>query len=123
MLQAALLLQALGILVVVLTPTVGSIFIFRASQGISFSLLTVAMVSCIVEGAPQGQSATIMTLFDVTLHGLVILVASPLSGVLFDAVGAYWLYVLAFGGSLLGCLILFVTSRQGGARHESILSS
>lgn len=121
-LQAALLLQAFGILAIMLIPSAASIFIFRASQGISFSLLTVSMVSYIVANTPQGQGATIMTLFDVTMHGLVILVASPLSGILFDAVGAYWLYVMAFSGSLLGCLILFTASRQLEVRRESILS-
>ena len=111
-LRAALLLQALGMSAVVIFPSVASIFIFRAMQGCSFSLLTVALVAYIVEGAPHGQDATALTLYDVTLHGLVILIASPLSGALFDAVGAYWLYVIAVAGNLLGWLILQLTARQ-----------
>ena len=122
-LRTALLLQALGMSAIVVFPSVASIFVFRAVQGCSFSLLTVALVSYVVEGAPHGQDATALTFYDVTLHGLVILIASPLSGALFDAVGAYWLYAIAVIGNLLGWLILQLTARQKQTLRALILSS
>lgn len=122
-LRAALLLQALGMVAIVAVPSVASIFIFRAVQGTSFSLLTVAMVAYIVEGAPYGNGATALTLYDVTLHGLVILIASPLSGIFFDLVGAYWLYAIALAGNLIGWLILSITARPPRVTREAILSS
>ena len=69
-LRASLLLQAVGLVSVVIVPSVASIFIFRAVQGISYSMLVVAMVAYIIEGAPHGQDATALTFYDVTLRGL-----------------------------------------------------
>ena len=77
-----------------------------------------------VLGAPHGQDATALTFYDVTLHGLVILIASPLSGMFFDLAGAYWLYAIALAGNLIGWLILSVTARPPRlARDASLLSS
>ena len=42
----------------------------------------------------------------------MILLTAPLSGVLFDMIGAYWLFVLALAGNLLGWGILWVSPRQ-----------
>lgn len=122
-LRTALVLQALGMVFIVVFPSVASIVIFRTVQGCSFSLLTVALVSYIVEGAPHGQDATALTFYDVTLHGFVILIAAPLSGILFDYVGAYWLYAIALAGNLLGWLILSITARQPQVTREAVLSS
>lgn len=122
-LRTALILQALGMASIVIFPSVASIVIFRAVQGCAFSLLTVALVSYIVEGAPHGQDATALTFYDVTLHGLVILIAAPLSGILFDQVGAYWLYAIALTGNLLGWLILSITARPAQVTREAVLSS
>jgi PPP family 3-phenylpropionic acid transporter len=122
-LRTALVLQALGMVSIMVFPSVASIIIFRTVQGCSFSLLTVALVSYIVEGAPHGQDATALTFYDVTLHGLVILIAAPLSGILFDYVGAYWLYAIALAGNLLGWLILSITARQPQVTREAVLSS
>ena len=122
-LRTALVLQALGMLSIVIFPSVASIVIFRAVQGCSFSLLTVALVSYIVEGAPHGQDATALTFYDVTLHGFVIFIAAPLSGILFDKVGAYWLYAIALVGNLLGWLILSITARPAQVTREAVLSS
>jgi len=122
-LRAALMLQALGMVSIVIFPSVASIVIFRAMQGCSFSLLTVALVSYIVEGAPHGQDVTALSLYDVTLRGFVILVAAPLSGILFDRVGAYWLYAIALAGNLLGWLILSITARPTQVTREAVLSS
>jgi len=111
-LRLAMLVQAAGMAAVVAIPSVASIIVFRAVQGISFSLTTVSLVSYIVEGAPEGQSTTTMSLYYVTLHGLVIMMAAPINGIFFDLLGAYWLYAIGLGGALLGWLILRLTARQ-----------
>jgi MFS family permease len=122
-LRAALLLQAAGMVAIVAAPSVASIFVFRAVQGVAYSMLTVSLVSYIIEGAPHGQDATALTFYDVTLHGLVILVASPLSGMFFDLAGAYWLYAIALAGNLIGWLILSVTARPPRVTRDASLSS
>ena len=122
-LRSALLFQAGGMTAVVTIPSVASIIVFRAVQGISFSLLTVSMVSYIMEGAPPGQSATVLSLYDVTLHGLVIMLAALLNGVFFDLLGAYWLYAIGLGGTLLGWLILRLTASQVQSPEGSAVPS
>lgn len=111
-LRSALLFQAAGMVAVVAIPSVASIIVLRAMQGISFSLMTVSLVSYIVESVPQEQSTTTLSLYEVTLHGLVIIMAAPLNGIFFDLLGAYWLYVIGLGGTLFGWLILRLTGRQ-----------
>jgi hypothetical protein len=45
----------------------------------------------------------------VTLTGLVTMLAAPLSGAIFDAIGARWLYALAATGYAIGLLSLWIT--------------
>jgi MFS family permease len=85
-------------------------FLLRALFSISFSLLVVAYMNYLVENAPEGQAATVISLFEVTLRGGVGLVAAPLAGLLFDWAGAYWLYAIGMVGSLLALLILQVVT-------------
>ena len=122
-LRSALLFQAAGMVAVVAIPSVASIIVFRAMQGILFSLMTVSLVSYIVESVPQEQSTTTLSLYEVTLHGLVIIMAAPLNGIFFDLLGAYWLYVIGLSGTLLGWLILRLTGRQTQDPERSFVPS
>ena len=122
-LRASMILQAFGLSAAVAAPSVVSIFLFRAVQGVSFSMLTVAMVTYIIERAPHEQDATALTFYDVTLRGLVTLIVSPFSGLLFDLVGAYWLFVLALAGNLISWLILSVTVRPPKVTRDTMISS
>jgi hypothetical protein len=61
--------------------------------------------------APQQQVAMLLALYTVTLGGLVSLAANPLGGMVFDAVGAYWLYGLALAGDILALIVLVLTNR------------
>lgn len=110
-LRAALLLQATAYLPVVLLPSIASIFALRILFSIAFSLLVVSYIQYLVENAPEGQGGTAISLFEVTLHGGVGLLAAPLAGFLFDLLGAYWLYPIGLGGSLLAWSILLATTR------------
>lgn len=102
----AMLLQGLAILPVVIFPSVASIFLLRLLFAIAFSFLVVAYTTFLVQGAPEGQGSTVISLFEVTLRSGVGLIFAPLAGVLFDLAGGYWLYVTALGGNLLAALIL-----------------
>jgi hypothetical protein len=77
-------------------------------SGLAFSFFNVALVVFIDERAPLGQTATVLALFTSTLRGLIQIMASPLSGLAFDAFGAYWLYVIAAIGSLIGWIVLLI---------------
>lgn len=106
------LFYALGVTLVLAAPSVTTILIERAINGIAFSLFTVGVVNYINVNTKPGETATVMALITVTLRSLVGIVASPLNGMAFDAFGAYWLYVIALGGYLVAFGIFQVTTRK-----------
>jgi hypothetical protein len=75
----------------------------------------VATVVFISKRAPAQQSTTALALYTVTLRSLIQIVGAPLSGLAFDVFGAYSLYAIALGGSVLGWLAL----RLAAANHDS----
>lgn len=108
-LRFSILLQAIAYLPVVLFPSVLSVFVLRILFSVAFSLNVVSYLTYLVENAPDGQGATVISLFEVTLRGGVGLVSAPLAGVFFDAFGAYGLYTIGMAGGLLAWLILGTT--------------
>jgi MFS family permease len=99
-------------LIVIVSPTIPAIFAMRALSGIYYSMFVVASIAYTAEGAPDRQGSTVMALYFVTLQGITQLVAGPLGGAAFDAFGAYWLFVIAFGGGLVSWLVLRLTERR-----------
>ena len=110
-LRISLLAQAGSFLPVVLFPAIPSFFILRIMASIALSFNVPAYYSCLVENAPEGQSSTVVSLFDVTLRSGVTLLAAPLAGYLYDLLGPYWLYPIGLGGCLLAWLILRMLAR------------
>jgi hypothetical protein len=58
-----------------------------------------------------------MAIFTVTLPSIVRMVSGPVSGRVFDARGAYALYVIGVIGSALGWLIMKVMVRDRRVRE------
>jgi MFS family permease len=110
----SMLLKVVGLSLVLIHPSILSICAARALSGIHFSLYSVSSVAYAAEGAPAGQASTVLAIYFVTLRGLVILIAAPLGGALFDLFGAYWLYAFSLGGNLLGWFILRISGRSRG---------
>jgi PPP family 3-phenylpropionic acid transporter len=113
-LRLSMLAQAAAYLPIVLVPSIPSFFVLRIMASIALSFNVPAYYHYLVENAPESQGGTAVSLFDVTLRSGVGLLAAPLSGVLFDLLGAYWLYVIGLGGCLLAWLVL-----QGLARPST----
>jgi hypothetical protein len=84
----------------------------EAINAVAFSLEWVALVNFIHLHAPFEQASTVMALFSVTLSSLVRILASPLSGLAFDHLGAFWLYAIALGAYLVGWLTLNLSFRR-----------
>jgi len=110
-LRFALFLQALAYLPVAFFPSVISIFVLRVLFSVAFSLNAVSYLNYLVENAPDGQGATVISLFEVTLRGGIGLLAAPLAGLFFDQFGAHGLYWIGMAGSLLAWFILGLTAR------------
>jgi PPP family 3-phenylpropionic acid transporter len=99
---------------VVIYPSVSAIMAAAALGGIAFSFYSVGIVVFLSERAPLSQTATTLAIYTSTLRGLISMAAAPLAGIIFDLHGAYWLYVAALAGSLVGAFVfrLFVTGNR-----------
>lgn len=108
------MLLALGMIffqraAVLLLPSIATIMIVRFLGGVSFSFYTIAYIGIISSRTSSSETGTVLALYTVTLAGLVNMLAAPVSGAIFDAIGARWLYGLAMIGYALGLLILRIT--------------
>jgi len=95
--------------VVLAFPAIATIMIVRFIGGIGFSFLTIGAVFLISSRTDSNETGTVLALYTVTLSGLVSVLAAPVSGAIFDAIGARWLYALAVTGYALGLLSLSFT--------------
>ena len=109
-----LMLIALGItmfqrLAVLTLPFIATIMIVRFIGGVAFSFYTIAFIGLISSRTRSTETGTVLALFTVTIAGLVNIIAAPVSGAIFDVIGARWLYALSATGYLIGFLCLWWT--------------
>jgi PPP family 3-phenylpropionic acid transporter len=97
---------------ILLWPSIPALVAVRALIGISFSMITVGVVAFVQEQTPHDQQTSAVALYTVVVRNLVFLVVYPVSGIIFDAVGAYWLYAIALVGNVAGGLILWLASNK-----------
>lgn len=93
----------------------------RAASGFYYSFYAIASVAYTVENAPEGQGATMLSLYYVTLAGVISLVTSPLTGALFDRFGAYPLYIIAAVGTFLAWVALVVSQQKPAQLKTQVL--
>ncbi len=91
---------------ILLWPSIPAIVTARTLIGLSFSMITVGVVAFVQEHTPHEQQTRAVALYTVVVRNMVFLIVYPLSGIIFDAVGAYWLYAIALIGNVAGGLIL-----------------
>jgi PPP family 3-phenylpropionic acid transporter len=94
---------------VLIVPSIATIMIVRFIGGVSFSFMTIASVFLISNRTDPGETGTVLAIYTVTLAGLVSMLSAPVSGAIFDVIGARWLYALAAGGYAVGLLSLWLT--------------
>jgi len=104
--------------VVLLLPYIATIMIVRFIGGISFSFYTISYMGLISSRTRASETGTVLALYTVTLSGLVSFVAAPVSGAIFDAIGARWLYVLSMTGYAIGAIIVWFT-RPGESKKTA----
>jgi MFS transporter, PPP family, 3-phenylpropionic acid transporter len=96
---------------ILLFPTVTMVIGIRLVTGIAFSLYTVGVIAYVQEIIPSHRQTGMIALYTVVVRNLVCLVGFPLSGIIFDAAGAYWLYGIALAGNLVAGVILLFSGR------------
>jgi hypothetical protein len=70
------------------------------------------VVAFVQEQIPHDQQTNAVALNTVVVCNLVFLIVYPVSGIIFDAVGAYWLYAIALVGNVAGGLILWMSKSK-----------
>jgi PPP family 3-phenylpropionic acid transporter len=96
-------------LIVLLFPSIATIMIIRFIGGVAFSFLTISSIFLISSRTHQTETGTILAIYTVTLAGFVNVLAAPVSGIIFDAIGARWLYGLAVTGYAMAFVSLWLT--------------
>lgn len=99
-------------LLVLLFPSIASIMAARFIGGTSFSFYTVAFIGLIVSRTQTNETGTVLALYTITISGLVTMLAAPVSGAIFDAVGARWLYALSLAGYSVALVSLGLAVRK-----------
>jgi MFS transporter, PPP family, 3-phenylpropionic acid transporter len=99
-------------------PAIATIMIVRFIGGVSFSFMTIASVFLISSRTDPSETGTVLAIYTVTLAGLVSMLAAPVSGAIFDAIGARWLYGLAVVGYSIGFVSLWLTRPSLSAVHH-----
>ena len=96
-------------LAVLIWPFIPVIMVVRFIGGVAFSFYTISFIGLISSRTQPAQTGTVLALFTVTIAGLVNIVAAPISGAVFDLIGARWLYALSASGYLIGVSCLWWT--------------
>lgn len=115
-LSGSLLIEGIALLGIVFLPSLTMVLVMRAASGVYYSLYAVASVAYTVDHAPQGQGATVLSLYYVTLAGVLSLVTAPLSGIIYDRRGAYPLYIIAALGTFLAWAALVISQQKPAQR-------
>jgi PPP family 3-phenylpropionic acid transporter len=103
---------------VFLLPSVPSIMLAQAIQGLAFSFYTIPMIRLIQIETTPGETRMMLAFFTVTLVSFTSIVGAPIAGIFFDAFGAHGLYLIAVCGFALAWIALqaagHVSARLGG---------
>ena len=106
LLRAGFLIQALRMAAILAFPTIPMIVAMRPFMGVQYSLYAVGVIGYMSTYADRSYRVTALALITVTLRNLAEMIGSPLSGLVFDIAGGYWLYALSLVGASGGWLIL-----------------
>lgn len=120
-LSASILIEGVSLLAIVFAPSMSAMLFLRAASGLYYSFYAIASVAYAVENAPAGQAATILSLYYITLNSIIGLVTAPISGAIFDRLGAYPLYIIAAIGTFMAWLALVISQKKPASKPEQVL--
>jgi MFS transporter, PPP family, 3-phenylpropionic acid transporter len=108
-------------LMVFFFPSVPTIMLEQAMNGIGFTFYTIGIVRSISDQtASEGETRMMLAFFSVTLVNLTSIVSGPVAGSLFDRFGPHILYGIAALGYFLSWLALYTAARyQGNVKNEA----
>lgn len=103
---SALVITGMTRLLVLLFPSIQTIFVERAVGGIAFSFYTVSLVKLICQNTPEYQMRSVLAVFTVTLASFTNIISTPIAGSMYDLLGGRWLFLFAVIGYALGWLAI-----------------
>lgn len=109
--------------IVFLFPSVALILLAAAGIGISYSLLIIPLTRFIADQAGEARTPLMLAFINVTLPGVIGLFSAPLTGWLYDALGARALYGLAALTYMIAALALTIAARWPVQEPASIAVS
>ena len=108
LLMIALSMTIFQRLAVLIFPAIVTIMIVRFIGGVAFSFYTISFIRLISSRTRSTETGTVLAIFSVTIAGMVNIVAAPISGAIFDVIGARWLYALSSTGYVIGIICLWL---------------
>jgi PPP family 3-phenylpropionic acid transporter len=105
----AIIMTMLQRATILIFPSIVTIMVTRFIGGVAFSLYTVSYIGLISSRTDENETGTVLALYTVTLASLVSILAAPISGAIFDVIGARWLYALSASGYAIGAICVWLT--------------
>jgi PPP family 3-phenylpropionic acid transporter len=105
----AIIMTMLQRATILIFPSIVTIMVTRFIGGVAFSLYTVSYIGLISSRTDESETGTVLALYTVTLASLVSILAAPVSGAIFDVIGARWLYALSASGYAIGAICVWLT--------------
>ena len=96
-------------------PSIVTVMIERALNGISFSFYVLARVRFISENTVPSETGTVLALLTTSMIYFYSIFGTSAAGYVFDTLGPRWLYVIAAFGYLASFVIL-LTARSRAAK-------
>lgn len=112
----AFLFRAISTIPVILFPSVASVYLYRLLTATGFGFFMVGNIAFITNHTQEQERSTVMALYAGTIVSLTQMVSSPLNGLIYDHLGAYWLYVSCLLCSSLAWIILRISTLKKTAR-------
>jgi len=112
----AFLFRAISTIPVILFPSVASVYLYRFLTATGFGFFMVGNIAFITDHTQEQERSTVMALYAGTLVSLTQMVSSPLNGLVYDHLGAYWLYISCLLCSSLAWIILRISTLKKTVR-------
>lgn len=113
-----MIMSMLRVAAVALWPVPAVIFATKVIEGAAYAFETVGIVELVASQTSRSTLRTTLALFTVSLLQIIGMVGNPIAGLIFDAAGAYPLYLLSLGGSALGVIIIVGAGFRSHLTHQ-----
>lgn len=113
-----IVINMIRVAAVVIWPVPAIVVATKILDGAAYGFETIGVVELVASQTRGGALRATMALFTVSLAQVIGMVGNPIAGVVFDAGGAYPLYLLSLAGSAVGAVIMILAAPRHGRVHQ-----